>query len=119
MPFDPAQRSRRSYCYSCLSPIKFIHYQILAKALSSRHNLVFELTIPYSNLQDLRKDQHRTLDKMSVHEAYLLCRSIPCLDSSGDPATTPQRIEVVFGAKGVNFSSWRLRGKTAFSDILS
>jgi len=119
MPFDPAQRSRRSYCYDCLSLIKFIYYQILANALNSRHNLVLELTIPYSNLQDLRKDLHRTLDKMSVHETYLLCGSIPCRDSSGDPATAHQRIEVAFGAKGVNFSSWRLRGKTAFSGILS
>lgn len=78
MSFDAAQRSRRSYCYSCLSPIKFIYYQTLANALSSGHNLVLGLTIPYSNLQDLGNDLRWTLDERSRHEGYLLYGPIPC-----------------------------------------
>lgn len=64
MSFDAAQRSRRSYCYSYLLPMKFIYYQTLAGALNAGHNLVLGLSIPYSNLQDLRSDLHWALDEM-------------------------------------------------------
>ena len=58
--------------------MKFIYYQTLANALSSRHNLVLGLTIPYSNLQDLRNDLRWALDEMSGHEGYLLYGPILC-----------------------------------------
>lgn len=52
--------------------MKFIYYQALASSLNSGHNLVWGLTIPYSNLQDLRNDLRWALNEMSGHEGYLL-----------------------------------------------